>query len=697
MRKKGILLLIILAAFLGIQRAPAQEPDDPYLWLEDVLGEKSLDWVHQNNKISLGELKSHPEFSAIYDKCLERYNAKERIPYPSFRGDYLYNFWQDENHVRGVWRRTTLDEYMKPAPEWEIVLDLDALSEAEGEKWVYKGASFLYPGFKRCMVYLSRGGSDATEMREFDLVSKSFIKDGFFVPEAKGSVAWIDKNTLMVSTDFGPGTMTESGYPRTARIWKRGVPLEKAELVFEGETGDMGVWGFVAHTPERDYIGVQHAITFYRSKTHVMEEGRLVHLDIPEDAQFGGFFKDQLLVKLMTEWETGGRKLPQGALVSISYPAFLKGSRDFVIVENPDKRSSIVSFSNTRNCLYINGITDVRSHLHRYMLRDGKWIKEKVPSSEMGSIGGLITDDFTDRYFFTYEGFLQPSTLYFTESATDRMKKVKSLPAYFDAERYTVHQYKTASKDGTEIPYFVVHARNLTLDGSNPTLLYGYGGFLISMRPSYLNLVGDVWLERGGVYVLANIRGGGEFGPRWHQAALKENRQRAYDDFIAVAEDLVRRKITSAQRLGIQGGSNGGLLVGVAFTQRPDLFNAVVCAVPLLDMKRYNKLLAGASWMAEYGNPDIPEEWEYIRKYSPYQNVFGNKTYPRVLFITSTRDDRVHPGHARKMVAKMKGQGHDVLYYENTEGGHAAAVTNRQRALRSALIYSYLLRQLKGE
>ncbi len=685
----AILCFILPCSIMG------QENDDKYLWLEEVEGEEALKWVKEKNENTIEVLQNHPEFQEINEKILAILNSKERIAYPSILGEYIYNFWQDDKNARGLLRRTSLTEYLKDSPEWETVLDIDLLCEQEGEKWAFKGASILYPKFDICMLKLSRGGSDAIVMREFDLEKKTFVKDGFYVPQAKGDAAWIDKNTLIVTTDFGEGTLTTSGYPRIAKIWKRGTPLKEAKTLFEGKEKDVGVWGSVQNTPERRYVTISREITFYTSNLFVMENDKLIKLEIPDDANFNGFFKNQLLLQLRSDWIIKGKTYKQGALIGIDYDKFLGGDRNFEVIFQPDERSSLESVSKTKDLLLINKITNVKSELYKYSLKGGKWINEKVKAPDYGTITIDAVDLFSDQYFFRYENYLKPGSLYYVSRDGKEMRKVKSLPDFFNSSKYEVKQVEVASKDGTQIPYFIISSRETRLDGTNPTLLYGYGGFEVSLRPGYLATVGPSWLDRGGIYVVANIRGGGEFGPKWHQSALKENRQRAYDDFISVSEDLIERKITSQKHLGIMGGSNGGLLVGVAFTQRPDLYNAVVCSVPLLDMKRYNKLLAGASWMGEYGDPDIPEEWEYIKKYSPFQNVTESKKYPEVFFTTTTRDDRVHPGHARKMAAKMEKQNHEFYYFENTEGGHGTGVTNEQRAFMTSLEFAYLLKMLK--
>ncbi len=694
MRQVQCVLLGVMVVLMSGQTTWAGEEADPYLWLEEVRGEKPLEWVKAHNEATLAVLKAQPGFEEVYAKTLEVLDSDVRIPYVQFHGKYLYNFWKDKNNERGLWRRTTLAEYRKSAPPWEVLLDIDQLSREEGQQWVFKGAEGLYPDYRLFMVELSRGGGDAVVIREFDADAKQFVQDGFSLPEAKGSVSWKDRDTLYVQTDFGPGSQTDSGYPRITRLWKRGTPLSSAQTIFEGEAKDVSVGCNVFNTPERQYDVIDRGLTFYTSHVYTIEGGKPIKLEIPDDAQFGGFFKNQMLVRLRSDWTIGAKTYRQGALISVDYDKYLKGERTFATVVEPNDRSNIVSFARTHNLLLVDLLDNVKSSLYEYRFEKGRWDRRKVDAPHLGTLGLVAADKLSDRYMFTYEGFLTPTSLYY--AADDQaLQPIKHLPNFFDADSLKTEQFETTSKDGTRIPYFVVHSKQIKLDGSHPTLLYGYGGFEIEMLPSYSPTTGISWLTKGGIYVLANIRGGGEFGPRWHQAALKEHRQRAYDDFIAVAEDLIRRKITSPQHLGIMGGSNGGLLMGVMFTQRPDLFHAVVCMVPLLDMKRYNKLLAGASWMAEYGNPDLADEWAYISKYSPYQNVQPDAKYPRIFFYTSTADDRVHPGHARKMAAKMEAMGHRVYYYENTEGGHAAASTNKQLALRTALSYSYLWMQLR--
>ncbi|MBP7461112.1 MAG: S9 family peptidase [Candidatus Delongbacteria bacterium] len=690
-RNWAVFLLVWLIVNLGIQ---AQPVDDPFLWLEGVEDSAALEWVKARNRTTVDQLQQYSEFSAIKDEILDVINSKDRIAFPSIRGRYVYNFWQDSLHERGVYRRALLEEYFKSDPAWETVLDIDILCRQENMKWVYDGVAFLEPDYDRCLVHLSRGGGDAAVVREFDPIRKEFIPDGFRLDEAKSNVAWKDRNTLWVATDFGSGTLTESGYPRIVKLWKRNTPLDQAKTILEAQSRDMAVSGYTIHTPERNYDIVEHRITFYTGRYYSLEKDSLIRLDFQEDVQFDGIFKNRILLELKSDWNVGGRDYLQGSLISIDYDRFLKGERDFDLIFRPGERESIASVNTTRDRLLINLLKNVSNELHGYTLNDGRWIGQRIDAPALGSISISSTDDQSDRYFFSYYGFLSPTGLYWTDGNQSPVK-VKSMPEFFKADGLVTEQWEAVSKDGTRIPYFIVHQREMRLDGTNPTLLEAYGGFEISMTPYYSGACGLAWLSRGGVYVLANLRGGGEFGPSWHLGSIKQNRQNVNDDMIAVMEDLIKRQVTSSRHLGIKGGSNGGLLVGSIFVQRPELCHAVLCQVPLLDMQRYNKLLAGASWVGEYGNPDIPEEWQYIKNYSPYHNLAAGKPYPKIFFTTSTRDDRVHPGHARKMAAKLESMAIPFFYYENTEGGHSSGVTNAQRAFQSALGYAYLWMQLK--
>ena len=688
MKKTTLLIVTVVCMTLS------QAQDDPYLWLEDIEGDKALSWVKQQNNASTSVLESMPEFNPVFEKAKEILNSHEKIPYAAIRGDYVYNFWRDEEHVRGLWRRTTLKDYCSDEPSWQVLLDVDALAEAEDENWVYKGVQGLYPNYERFLISLSRGGKDATVIREFDPESKSFIPDGFYLQEAKSNAYWIDRNSIFVATDFGPGTLTTSGYPRLVKQWRRGTPLQFAEPVFAGDSTDVSVIAYAFRSRFLEHNIVFRSISYLNYRSFLYVDENLVPLDIPHDT-FPDFFHDQLILQLQSDWSVADKTFPAGALIGINFQNFLHGDRQFQLIAAPDERSSIQGFVSTRNALIVNKMVNVRGELYQYKFDGESWSYNKVAAPDFGAISIITADDESPQYFFAYESFNKPSTLYLAADSTDAVTQVKQQPSWFDGEKYAVTQHEAVSSDGVRIPFFMVAHKNLKLTGDNPTILHGYGGFSIAQKPSYSGIVGTAWLERGGVYVVANIRGGDEFGPAWHRAAMREKRQQSFDDFIAVAEDLIARGITSPQHLGISGGSQGGLLVGVAFTQRPDLFNAVACGVPLLDMQRYNKLLAGASWMGEYGDPDKPEDWAFIQKYSPYHNVVADKEYPHVYFYTSTRDDRVHPGHARKMVARMKDMGHTVYYYENIEGGHGAAANNEQYAYRSALMYSYFWHYLK--
>ncbi len=676
---------------------PQVTAEDPYLWLEDMLGVPALAWVRACNAYSKLELASGPNFDKLNQDLLKVMNSNERIPGVRKSGDYFYNFWRDGEHPRGIWRRTTLDEYKKADPKWDVILDLDAINKAEGVNWVWKGAEILKQGgYRHVLINLSRGGADATVVREFDLKTRQFVKDGFELPEAKGGMSWIDKDTVYVSTDFGPGSMTTSGYPRIAKIWKRGTPLSEAKVVYEGKETDMSVGAYYDDTEGYERHFVYRVPRFFQSEIFLRkDDGTLVKIDVPLDAS-AGVHKEWLMVNLRSAWEVGDATYAAGSLIAMNFDDFMNGKRNFTVLFEPAENNSLSSTSWTKNYLVLNIMEDVKTKLEVLKPGEGEW--EKMPfvgAPENADVGvrGIDSDE-SDEYFMSVTGFLTPSSLYYG-TIGEKPEKIKSTPAFFDASDMEVSQHFATSDDGTKIPYFQVNKKGIELDGNNPTLLYGYGGFEVSMSPHYSATTGLAWLSDGGVYVLANIRGGGEYGPRWHKAALKANRNKAFEDFSSVAKDLFKRNITSPDHLGCMGGSNGGLLVGNMITTYPDLFKAVVCQVPLLDMKRYTKLGAGSSWIAEYGDPDNPEEWAFLKQYSPYQNLKEGTTYPATLFISSTRDDRVHPAHARKMMAKMQEMGQDVRYYENIEGGHGAAADNRQRAYMWAISYEFLWNYLK--
>ena len=698
MQRRALALLLAMSTTgtptMAEEADKAPAPEDRFLWLEEVTGEKPLEWARARNAES-AKLLATPEMAALEKRILDILDSKERIPSVQKLGPFYYNLWKDAKNPRGLWRRTTLAEYRKPEPAWETVIDVDALGAVEKENWVWHGADCLKPEYKRCLVSLSRGGADADVVREFDLEAKAFLKDGFTLPESKNSVGWLDADHLYVGTDFGPGSLTSSGYPRIAKLWTRGTPLAAAETLFEGQPGDVAVAAFRDHTRgfERDFV--LRAPTFFTNELYLRRGGRLVKLDKPDSAQ-ANVHRELLLVELRDDWSVGGTTYPAGALVTTELEAFLAGERRFEVLFEPGERRSLAGYSPTLRHVLVNELDNVKNRVYVATRKDGKWTREPLPGMpELGTVSATAVDDEeSDDYFMTVTDFLTPTSLSLGTVGRGPAERLKQLPAFFDASGLVMSQHEAVSRDGTRVPYFQVARRGLALDGRNPTLLYGYGGFEVPLVPDYRGGIGAAWLEKGGVYVVANIRGGGEFGPRWHQAALKENRHRAYEDFVAVGEDLIRRKVTSTPHLGIQGGSNGGLLMGNMLTMRPDLWGAVVCQVPLLDMRRYHTLLAGASWMGEYGNPDDPKEWGFIQGFSPYHQLKAGVKYPPTLFTTSTRDDRVHPGHARKMMARMGEMGQDVLYYENIEGGHGGAANNQQAAHMAALAYTFLWQRL---
>jgi len=690
MKKYTLLLLALFGIVLT-----TQAQDDKYLWLEEVDGQKALEFVNAQNKTTIEELSAEKDFQDIYDKSLAIYNSNERIAYPSFYGDYVYNLWQNKDHVRGIWRRSSVENYSTGNPIWETMIDLDELSAKDDKKWVLKEINGLYPEYNRFLIQLSNGGGDAVITREFDVNTKQFVENGFSINESKGSARFVDKNTVIVATNFGEGSTTNSGYPRQVRLWKRGTDMNDAQLIFEGDITDAANWAKTIINGSKVYPFIEQSLSNFASHNFVWISNELHHIDIPEDANLKDVLNNQLIIQLRSDWRINSKKYNSGTLLSLNFKELLKGNKEIVVIIEPDDSSSVSDVSTTKSKMLLNLLTDVTSQLYICSYQNGKWTNEKVKAPDLGSISIVTTSNQSDQYFFNFNNFITPTTLYLADANDNTFSIYKSLPAFFDSSKYEVEQFKAISKDGTKIPYFIVAAKDIKNDGANPTLVYAYGGFEISISPFYASTFGISWLDKGGVFVLANIRGGGEYGPKWHQDGIKEKRQNVFDDLYAVSEDLINKKITTPKHLGVMGGSNGGLLVGVAFTQRPDLYNAIVCQVPLLDMKRYNKLLAGAYWMGEYGNPDIPEEWDFIKAYSPYHNLKKGMDYPEVYFGTSTRDDRVHPGHARKMVARMNDMGYKTYYYENTEGGHAGSSTNEQRAKSNALTFSYLLMKLK--
>jgi len=696
---KNSTLLILFVSFLTLQTAALysqeQAEEDPYLWLEEVESEKSLDWVKEQNKNSEQILTSNPLYENLQKRYLEVYNDKDKIAYPNIVGDYVYNLWQDEKYERGLWRRMLTKDYLKNNSNWETLIDLDALSEKEGKKWVYAGATFLEPANDICIVALSDGGTDQDELREFNVKSKKFVANGITFPSSKGGVSWINKNKVLVARDFGEGSMTTSGYPSQIKLMDRNGSMDEAKLIFKTDTTNLGAFPASFYDNNKQYIFIYEAISFYESNLFFLVDNQLKQITYPKDAEFAGFYSGSLIVSLQSDWNINDTVYKKGTLLSMNLQDNLNGKVKVKTIYQPNDRSSFVSVSTSKDFIVVNSMENVQNKLYKYTLNNDEWSAEKINAPEFGSIYLTSSNNQTNDYFFRFSNFITPTTLY--HSTGTEIKPVKKLKNFFKTDNLEVKQFNATSKDGTKIPYFIVHQKDLQYNGKNPTMIYAYGGFNASSQPNYSSTIGIGWLEQGGVYVLANIRGGGEFGPSWHQAAMKEKRQNAYDDFYAVSEELIAKKITSAEHLGAFGWSNGGLMAGVVFTQRPDLYKAVVVGAPLLDMKRYSKLLAGASWMGEYGNPDIPEEWAYIKKYSPYHNVSKDKEYPEVYFVTSTKDDRVHPGHARKMAAKMKDMGHPYIYHETIEGGHGAASTNAQQAEMWSSIYTYFNMKLNNK
>lgn len=680
-------------------RTPLAElgKNDPYKWMEEIEGTRALDWAKAQNARSLPVLQGDARYADLQARALAILNAKDRVPSVSFAGDgSLRNFWQDADHVRGLWRRTTLDSYRTAAPAWETLLDIDALAKAEGANWVFKGVDCLPPDDARCLVTLSDGGKDAVTIREFDTVAKAFVPGGFVLPEGKQNVAWLDRDTLLVAREWEPGQVTKSSYPYVLKALKRGQVLAEAKELYRGTVDDVSVGPNVV----RDSDGVVRAVlayrgvSFFESETYLLADGGPTRLPFPLKSSIQGYVAGQLVLSLEQDWADKGFKT--GDLVSFDLAALKADPAKAVatLVLRPTARQSVEQVTSTRSKLIVGLLDNVTGAAYAYSHGPGGWTSEKLALPANSTIGLGSTSEKDERLFVSVTGYLAPTTYWLADAGSLKLEQVKASPARFDASTHVVEQFEATSTDGVKIPYFVVRPRTVKYDGSAPTLLYAYGGFQVSMTPAYSGVMGKLWLERGGTYVVANIRGGGEFGPRWHEAALKENRQKAYDDFFAVSQDLIARKITSPRRLGIMGGSNGGLLMGVALTQRPELYNAIVVQVPLFDMIRYSQIGAGASWVGEYGDPAIPAERAVIARYDPYSNLKAGRPYPEVFIETSTKDDRVHPAHARKAAARLEDLGYPVLYYENIDGGHAASANLAETARRQALEYVYLSKKL---
>jgi prolyl oligopeptidase len=711
-RRLSAFFVLSALTFLGV-KLPAQAPANPnaasdaadkYIWLEDVNSPRSMEWVRAENARTAKVLEADPRFATYQAEALKIAEDPNKLPYPELRGNMVYNFWRDEKNPRGLLRRTTVDDYRNAQPHWQTVLDIDALGKAEGHSWVYEGLSCLYPGDQYCMVDLSEGGEDAVTSREFDLRAARFVEGGFVSPHSKQSVSWVDKDTLLIGRDWGPGTMTKSGYAFVSKQWKRGTPLQSATEVFRGEPSDISAGGSVIQDAQGDKVTLfSRGISFFENRTFVQTPSGLKQVNIPPKADAGALLSGRMLIQLRQDWAPtpGGKTFVQGSLLSVSLadlmhdPEHLKPSLVFV----PTADEFLGGFSTTRSHLLITTMKHVLGQA--YVLTPNgaasaqdSWSRATLPVPANSTVGVVTGSEANESFYIAAENFVTPDTLFSGDAASGKLTPARSAPGMFDASRDTVEQLYATSKDGTKVPYFVVHRKDIKYDGSNPTLLYAYGGFEVALTPSYSATMGKIWLERGGVYVLANIRGGGEFGPAWHEAGLKTHRQRIYDDFASVAQDLFTRKITSPRRLGIEGGSNGGLLMGVEFTQHPDFWNAVVIQVPLLDMLRFEQIAAGASWVGEYGSVSIPAERAFLAGISPYNQLKPGVKYPEPLIFTTTRDDRVGPQHARKFAAKLEEFHDPFLYDEITEGGHGSGADIKQSARTTAETFVYLSRKL---
>jgi len=688
--------LILLTFCLA---ASAEDSDDPYLWLEEVESESALDWVRQQNAETFGELKQHSIYQALYDEAYSILTSDSRIPEGQIVGDDFHSFWQDETHVRGVWRSTSLESFINGEPEWQTLLSVDELAESEAENWVYQGINCIGTDSDRCLVELSRGGKDESVYREFSLSERDFVDDGFYVAEAKSFVTWLDEDALLVGTDWGENSLTNSGYPREVRLWERGKPITESQSLFLAEVVDTLAAPVVYHSNEADYAFIVRLFADWNDNqyTPIVDGKALEPLQLPLRISLEGVIDGRAIVLLEQDWSANTRDYESGDIIAVDLD---NGATELVL--SPNDKQAVTDIDVAKNSILVELLDNVIGRIQRYSRTDAGWHGEDIPLPDNGVASLEATSSSRDDLLVSFESAIQPTTLYLV-TAENSPVAVDSISPLYDSSGVVIQQRFATSADGEQVPYFLIGHGDVIETGDAPTILYGYGGFLIPQlpvyyanpsRPQHGALAGRMWMSRGGLLAIANLRGGGEFGPRWHQAALRENRQRAYDDYFAIAEDMIDAGITSSDKLGALGRSNGGLLLGVALTQRPDLFAALDIGVPLLDMKRYSKLLAGSSWMGEYGNPDVAEDWEFISKYSPYQNVEKGRNYPTVLFYTSTQDDRVHPGHARKMAALLDDMGYDFFYYENIEGGHGGTANQEQLAMRTALEYAYFVRML---
>lgn len=699
--RKSLFVLAGLMTFSS-QAALAEipTPPDPFQWMEEVEGARPLAWVNNRNAMTMEALQGDRRYAGFEKSALAIVGSADKLTFGSYSDGMVRNFWQDAKHVRGLWRQAPLAGWSKGKPQWETILDFDALARDEKQNWVFKGSNCLDPSAKmgRCLISLSNGGKDAVVQREFGVGQNEWVNGGFVIPEAKSDVTWKDENTVLIATDWGTGTLTESGYPFVVKELKRGQKLENAREIYRGKPEDVATGTFRIDDGTRYHHFISRAPTFFTSETSwLKDDGTIVALPLPARHSIQGMVGGDLLVVIQDPWtpKAGGPRYATGSVLTVPLEALASG-KDFSVslVWAPGDREAYQEVGIAKDgVVYVAISKNVKGSVLRCERKGSAWDCSPIALPDNGTVGIADSGVRESKVFFSFQDMLTPSSILMLDGG-EKPKAVQTLKPKFASADLVTEQFEAVSKDGTRIPYFIVHRKGIKLDGSTPTLLYGYGGFEVSMLPTYSALRGKLWLEQGGAFVLANIRGGGEFGPDWHQAGLKTRRQVIYDDFIAVAENLIERKITSPRRLGIQGGSNGGLLMGVMLNQRPDLFRAVVVQVPLLDMLRYPKLPAGASWVDEYGSPDIPAERAWLDIMSPYQNLKPRKDFPTPLFITSTKDDRVHPGHARKFAAKMESFAMPFYYYENTDGGHAASANLVESAKQNALVFTYLNRML---
>ncbi len=670
---------------------------DPYLWLEAQESARALSWVKAENAKTLSVLQRDTRFPKLFADALAIGEAKDRVPSPQFLNGSVFNFWRDATHVRGIWRKTTLANYASAVPTWQTVFDVDALAKREKKNWFWEGADCASPQHTRCLVYLSEGGEDAVTVREFDLATQAFVPGGFVLPRGKQNVAWADASSVLVSRAWKPGDLTASGYAFIVKKLARGAALSSAKEVFRGTKADVSAGPFAVRDGSGHLLlGVNRGVSFFESETQILTPRGLRKLAIPAKAGIDGMVAGKLLVEVKMPWQMNGRSFAPGSLVSMDLAAVLADPVHLkpTLVYAPGSRETLDSVAMLRDRVIVSINENVKGRAFVYTPGAGGWSRVRLPLADNSSVGVVSADRDGASAFVGVTSFLTPSTLFLANTATGSLAKIKSDTARFDASKLAVEQHFATSKDGTKIPYFLVHPKAMRMTGANPTILYAYGGFEVSLTPNYSGVLGKLWLERGGVYALANIRGGGEFGPAWHEAGLKTKRQRIYDDFAAVGRDLVTTKVTSARHLGIEGGSNGGLLMGVQFTQHPEMWNAVDIEVPLLDMLRFEKIDAGASWVGEYGSVSIPEQRAFLAKISPYNNLHADVIYPQPFIWTTTKDDRVGPQHARKFTARLAELGKPYLFYEVTEGGHGSGANIRESSFTSALAYTYFMQKL---